>query len=156
MYILNTDNQNKKIESSRLVEEDLLNWITKYEDNDGIFWIVYYPHSGYHGGGPRFMRIENIPSDTSSFIDKALSSSNNENIIGCATDLSIGDCQLEEVVKILKLLKNKHQLEAITTFIDNYNSEDKRDNTGKHYTQVEKEYKTRLNLLNELKSLKNC
>ena len=157
MYILDPKLQDNKIKNCKLVEDNLLTWQAKYEDHDGVLWVVYYPHSGHHGGGPRFMRMEGIPSDIPSFIDKALSSGNEADIIGCATDLSIGDYKLEEIVAAIKALREKHETNKIYKFIENFKPQDNRNNIGKHYSEIEKEYKARVKLLDELNSIKeNC
>lgn len=60
---INVDEVCKRIEwlTSEVLEKigvDASGWETLYQDpKDGRKWVLYYPHSGLHGGGPPALKV---------------------------------------------------------------------------------------------------
>ena len=73
------------------------------------------------------MKVEEVSSKVYSLIDMALSSKNEEDIVNCAGDISLGENNLKEIVEAVKLLVKKHDQKEIILFVESFKLQENRN-----------------------------
>ena len=87
MYILDQHEQDQKLSDLVPVRDE--DWTRHFvEPETGEPWMLYYPHSEQHGGGPRFLRRGVIPADVTAWVVRLLRDGSAADAMGAGTDLS--------------------------------------------------------------------
>jgi hypothetical protein len=89
VYVLDEQEQERLLPELDLVAVEDEGWTKRLlNPSTGEQWTLYYPSSGEHGGGLRFLRLEPAPNDPVEWALRCVGSTHVDDAIGAAFDLS--------------------------------------------------------------------
>jgi len=141
MYILDSSKQAELISNLVLIETLDSGWSKRYQNPiTGEKWLKFFVGAG-HGNFP-ILRNDPPPSDIAEWMEECFSSSDQDNVIGLALELSQKYETWGDVIGYLETNRGRFEAEKIARFIERLtvlSPINRRSTLNKHYTEIEKD-----------------